>query len=144
MNQTTDTGLRWTFWLIAVLALLWYAMTALNFFIQMDPEVLAKMPESHRLIVEGRPVWATFGFALAAVAGVMGCVALLLRKAIAIRLFVISFVGVCVTMIHTIIVAFSKGAFSGSDIMMMIIAPILVALLLIVFAMRGRNRGWIR
>ncbi len=144
MSDTTPASLRWTYWLIAVLALLWYAMSGLNFFVQMDAEVLSKMPESHRAIVEGRPAWATLGFAVAAIAGIMGCLALLLRRSIAIRLFVISLVGVLVTMIHTIVVAMTKHSFSGSDIMMMIVSPILVAILLIVFALRARSRGWIR
>jgi len=109
--------------------------------------VLAKMPESHRAIVEGRPSWATLAFAIAAIAGALGCVALLLRRSIAIRLFVISACGVLVTMVHTVMVVFgdktSGVAFTGSDILMMVVSPILVALLLIFFAIRSRTRGWI-
>jgi len=147
MQETTHTKIRWTFWVIAVLALIWYLMSGLNFFVQMNPEMLAKAQESHRALIEGRPPWATLGFAVAAIAGILGCVALLVRRSIAIRLFVISFVGVLVTTVHNVMVVFGgKGAgttFTGSDILMMVVSPVLVALLLIFFAIRSRTRGWI-
>jgi len=143
MNDYRKTPIRWTFWVIAALALVWNILGAMNFIVQMDTAVVAAMPETHRAIIEGRPLWATAGFAVAMFAGVLGCVLLLLRKSNAIYLFILSLLGVLVQLMHTLKVAFTKIELSSYEGAMMIASPVLVALLLIWFTKRATSRGWL-
>ena len=55
---------HWSFWLIGVLGLLWNVGGSANFLMQMNPEMVAEMPATHRAMIDSRPIWATAGFAL--------------------------------------------------------------------------------
>jgi hypothetical protein len=65
----------------------------MNFFMQMNAQIVASMPDAYRAIVETPPAWATGAFASAVFGGALGGVLLLLRKSIAVYVFVVSFVG---------------------------------------------------
>ncbi len=136
MNDETVGGVHWSFWAIGAVALIWNVMGVINFFVQMNPDVLAAYRESERAIVEGRPAWATGGFAIAVFGGTLGCLLLLLRKSAAYYLFIASLLGVIVTMTHTISIASSTIDFSPFDILMMILMPLVVAAFLIWYSNR--------
>ncbi len=143
MNDETVGGVHWSFWAIGAVALIWNVMGVINFFVQMNADVLAAMPESHRAIVEGRPAWATGGFAIAVFGGALGCFLLLLRKSAAYYLFIASLLGVIVTMTHTLGIASSTIDFSPFDILMMILMPLVVAAFLIWYSKWAESKGWI-
>jgi hypothetical protein len=88
MNEETNGGVHWSFWIISAGALIWNGMGVMNFIMQMSPETLAGYPEPARVLVAGRPTWATGGFAIAVFGGALGCVLLLLRNAAAFHVFV--------------------------------------------------------
>lgn len=88
MNEKTIESVHWSFWVIGAVALIWNVMGVINFFVQMNSDVLAAYRESERAIVEGRPAWATGGFAIAVFGGVLGCLLLLFRKSVAYYLFI--------------------------------------------------------
>ena len=75
-------NIHWSFWVIGVVTLIWNAMGAANYVAQLDPVVVATFPESHRVLIEGRPAWATGAFAIAVFGGTIGCVLLLFKKSI--------------------------------------------------------------
>ena len=143
MNDKTVGGVHWSFWVIGAVALIWNVMGAINFIVQMNPDALESFPESHRAIIEGRPVWATGGFAIAVFGGALGCLLLLLRKSVAYYLFVASLLGVIVTMVHTLGIAGSTINFSPFEILMMILMPLVVAAFLIWYSRWGHGKGWI-
>ncbi len=143
MNDKTDAAVHWSFWVIGAVALIWNVLAGVNFFMQMNADVVASLPETHRAIIEGRPVWATAGFAVTVFGGALGCLLLLLRKSAAFYLFVASLLGVIVTMIHTVDVARSTIDFSPLEILIMILLPVLVAALLIWYAKWAEGKGWI-
>lgn len=74
----------------------------------------------------------------------MGSILLLLRQAAAIYLFILSLLGVIVTMVHTIGVAGSAAGFDTFEIFMMILMPLLVAAYLVWYAKLARHKAWIR
>jgi hypothetical protein len=78
MSDEDVGGVHWSFWAIGAVALVWNLMGVMNYLAQMNADVLAAMPESHRAIIEGRPAWATGGFAIAVFGGALGCILLLL------------------------------------------------------------------
>jgi hypothetical protein len=142
MNDKAASGVHWSFWLIGAVALIWNVMGVINYVWQMNADAVAAMPETHRAIIEGRPVWATGGFAIAVFGGALGCVLLLLRKSAASYLFVASLLGVIVTMIHTLGVAASIVDFSPFEILMMILLPLVVAAFLIWYSKQAESKGW--
>lgn len=140
MNDKKLINVHWSFWVITAFTLIWNILGSINFFMQMDPEILAAYRESERLIIEARPLWATFSFALAVFGGVLGCLLLMIRKSISLYLFIVSLAGVVVTMIHTLGVGISFGA---GEILGIIVMPLLVAVFLIWYAKQAENKGWI-
>ena len=140
MNHKTAGGIHWSFWVISAVALLWNVGGAINFFVQMNPDALTAYRESERAIIDGRPAWATGGFAIAVFAGAFGGLLLLLRKSAAFYLFIASLLGVIVTMTHTLGVGID---FSLGEIVVIILMPLVVAAFLIWYSKQAESKGWI-
>ncbi|MEH6457671.1 MAG: hypothetical protein V7749_15190 [Cocleimonas sp.] len=134
---------HWGFWVIALLGLLWNAGGIMNYMMQMKPEFVASMPDAHRAIIEGRPSWATGGFAIGVFGGALGCLLLLLRKKIAGPVFMVSLMGIFVTMIHALGIAVSGNDVSISVIFQIIVLPILVANFLIGLTFYALKKEWL-
>lgn len=141
MNNKTVGGVHWSFWAIGAVALIWNVMGVINFFVQMNPDALSAYRESERAIIEGRPAWATGGFAIAVFSGVLGCLLLLLRKPAAFYLFIASLLGVIVTMTHTLSIGIDFGL---GEILGIILMPLVVAAFLIWYSKHAESKGWIR
>lgn len=144
MHDTATTRIHWSFWLITIVTLTWNAMGAMNYLVQMNPDNLASYPESHRAIIDGRPVWATAGFALAVFGGVAGGVLMLMRKSVASYAFIASLLGVVLTMVHTLKVVGTTDYFGAFEIFLMVMLPFVVAAFLVWYARLSRNRGWLK
>ena len=143
MNNDAVRGVHWSFWLVCVFALLWNVGGAINYLMQTNEEFVSALPETHRAIIEGRPIWATGGFALGVFGGAIGCFLLLLRKSIAFYIFIISLLGIIITMIHTINVASSKIGFSIGEIVVMILLPLIIAAVLIWYTKLATSKSWV-
>ncbi len=140
MTDENVAGVHWSFWAIGAVALTWNVMGVINFFVQMNADMLASFPETHRAIIEGRPAWATGAFALGVFGGALGCLLLLLRKSAAYYLFIASLLGVIVTMTHTLGVDIDL---SLGEIVVIILMPLVVALFLVWYSKHAEGRGWI-
>lgn len=143
MGKDTAISVHWSFWLICAIALLWNVGGAINYFMQTNLELVASLPETHRAIIDGRPAWATGGFAIGVYGGVLGCILLLLKKSTALYVFVASLIGVIVTMVHTINIANSKIYFSTVEIFVMIVLPIIVSIILVWYTIIVMKKGWV-
>jgi len=143
MNDKTVRGVHWSFWAIGAVTLIWNVMGIMNFFGQMNADTLAAMPESHRSIAEGRPVWATGAFAIAVFGGALGCLLLLLRKSAAFYLFIASLIGVVVQMIPFFGMTGATIDFRFIDILLTILMPLAVAVFLIWYSKQAESKGWI-
>ena len=134
MNDETVGGAHWSFWIIGAVALTWNVMGVANFFMQMNAEALAAMPESYRAIIEGRPAWATGAFAIAVFGGALGSLLLLLRKSAAYYLFIASLLGAIVQIVPSLgTVGSTIGVF----------AFLLVAAFLVWYSKKAESKGWI-
>ncbi len=143
MTEKTTGGVHWSFWVIAAVALIWNLMGSANFFMQMNSNMVSTLPETHRAIIEGRPFWATGGFAVAVFGGALGGLLLLLKKSAATYLFMASLLGVMLTMIHTLGVAGSAVDFSPMEIFVMVLLPALVVVFLIWYSKLAEKKAWI-
>ncbi len=140
MNDENVSDIHWSFWVVAVVALIWNVMGVMNFIVQMNPDMLAAYRESERAIIEGRPAWATGAFAIAVFGGALGALLLLLRKSAASYLFIASLFGVILTMIHTLGVGIEFGL---GEILGIILMPLAVAAFLIAYSKHAKSKGWI-
>ena len=139
MNEKHTPAVHWSFWVIGSIALIWNAMGVINFFVQLNPEMLASYRESERAIIVGRPVWATIGFAIAVFGGSLGSLLLLLKNPTGFYLFIASLLGVVITMAHTLSIGINFGI---GEIIGIILMPIMVAAFLIWYSKQAENRGW--
>lgn len=143
MNEETTGGIHWSFWIIGAGALIWNAMGIMNFIMQMNPDTLADYPEPARVLVAGRPIWATGGFAIAVFGGALGCVLLLLRNAAAFHMFVASLLGVVLATTHAFGLTGSTTV-ASPQIGVGTLMSLVVAALLIWYSKHAQGKGWIR
>ena len=129
--------IHWSFWVICVVALIWNVMGSMNFIMQMNPDMLANYPDAAKSLIESRPIWATGAFAITVFGGVLGDIFLILRKSIAYPLFIISFIAVAITNIHTFQVTSAMEIWMGS-FMSFIISAFLIGYSKLVI-----RKGWI-
>ncbi len=142
MNDETVGSVHWSFWTIGAVALIWNIMGVINFFVQMNADMVAAMPETHRVIIEVRPAWATGAFAIAVFGGALGCLLLLLRKSAAYYMFIASLLGVIVAMTpHLDMIGSTIN--DPFEIVMMILMPLVVAAFLIWYSKQAESKGWI-
>lgn len=86
------------FWALAIIALIWNGLGVGAYFQQMlmSAEDFAALPEFQRNLLISQPFWATAAFAIAVFAGFAGAITMLMRRRIAVRIFILSFVAVLV------------------------------------------------
>ena len=144
MNDATNGRVHWSFWLIGVLAFLWNVGGALNYLGQMDPEMLASYPESHRAIIDSRPAWATGGFAIGVFGGALAALLLLLRRSLSFYGFIVSLIGVVLATVHTTRIVLSHDGFAMGEIIIMTVMPVVVSAFLVWYANLAERKSWLR
>ena len=131
MKATTP---HFSFWFIAGVGLVWNLMGCLNYITQTNPETVAQMPAVYQAIIEGRPTWATAGFAVGVFGGAVGCILLLLRKRVALPVLVLSVAGVVLTAVFTVQVV---------GVVPSVALSVLIAVALLWYASIARRVGWL-
>jgi hypothetical protein len=127
----------------AVLALVWNLLGVMAFAGQMmmTPEMIAELPQAEQDLYASTPVWATIAFAVAVIAGALGCVGLLMKKSWCYQLFVASFLSVIIQMFHSFFISNSFEVYGpGSTIMPIMV--IVIAFVLVRFSAKGNNNNW--
>jgi hypothetical protein len=133
-----------SFYLIGGVALLWNLLGVAAYVSQvtMTPEALSALPEAERMLYENVPSWTTAAFAIAVNGGALGCLLLLLRKAIATPVLIVSLIGVLVQMYHSLFIANSIEVY-GPGGAVMPISVVVIAAFLIWYSMDAKKRGYI-
>jgi hypothetical protein len=143
MHSETSTVPKW-FWVVSILALLWYLMDMSAFFMRafMLDDMLRGMPETQKQLYLKMPFWVNLVFAAEVFGGVLGCVGLLLKKKWSLNFFGISIAGV---LIQTSYVYFMSNAIDvmGAAAIMMPLVAILIGSGLIVFTKSAIAKNWV-
>ena len=144
MNNASTITPRW-FVILAVIIAIWNLMGVIAFMMQitMTVEQVLALPEKKQMLYQDIPIWVNIAFGLAVTGGSLGCVALVLKKAIALPILIISLLGVLVQMYHSFIIA---GAFDvyGPGGTIMPIMEFIIALYAVWLANNAKAKGWIR
>jgi uncharacterized membrane protein len=134
-----------SFWIIGIVALMWNIIGVMLYYIQVSasPEELqAAYGEVGANFIESIPTWATSAHAIAVTAGVLGCVLLLVRKAWAVPLFIISLAGIVVQDIYSFVMAGGASIF-GTPAIVIAVVVLLVAIGLVFYSRSAKDRHWI-
>jgi len=133
-----------TFWIVGAAALVWN-LIGLVFYIghvTITPEALAAMPQAQQDFFTETPTWATAAFALGVNAGVLGSLFLLLRKAWAVPMFVLSLVALIAQDIDAFVLrdGFSVVGVNGIIIPSMVFV---IAIALLFYARSVKEQRWL-
>ena len=138
MNEKIIVVVHWSFWVIGGIGLIFNLMGCMNYISQMSAENVASMPDVYRVIVENRPAWGTGAFALAVFGGSLGCLLLLLRKSVAVYVFIVALVGVVVAQVPFLGMAeLPIAAWIGW------LSQFVVGAFLIWYSIKSESKGWI-
>ena len=130
---------------VAIAALLWNLLGCAAYLmdVMITPEQLAAMSAEQQALYASRPGWAVAATAVAVWGGAAGCIALILRRRIALPLLVASLVGILVQDFGLFV--FAKGAsLAGPVAVAMQGVVLLVGIGLVLLARRAAAHGWIR
>lgn len=134
-----------SFWMVAGVALAWNLIGLFMYYsgVSATPEQLKTVysPEQFAAI-EATPVWVTSAFAIATTVGVIASIVLLLRKALAFVLFVVSFVALLIQDLYLFLLSDSLAVF-GSSLLVIQGSVFVGGALWIGYAGLARNKGWI-
>jgi hypothetical protein len=131
------------FIVFAVVALLWNlfgaAAVIINF--MLTPEAIAALPAAHQQMYADTPMWSSYASLVAVFTGVLGSIALLMKKALALPLFLLSIAGLVLQNIGIFVVV-DAIAVLGSIVLVMQ-GGIAVAICLLLLTRIAIKRDWI-
>jgi hypothetical protein len=134
-----------SFWIVAGVALVWNLIGLFMYYsgVSATPEQLKAVysPEQFAAI-EATPAWVTSAFAIATTFGVIASIVLLLRKALAFLLYVVSFVALLIQDLYLFLLSDSLAVF-GSSLLVIQGSVFVGGVIWIWYANFARNRDWI-
>ena len=141
MSNTSKPNI--IFWVITVIALLWNAMGVYNYLIQaFKAEAFTQsLNEVQLAFMESMPSWNTALFAIAVFSGFIGTVLLLMKKKIAIPLFLISFITATIMQLYWLFGTDAIEVFSESMPYLMPIIVIVFCAFILWYAKNQKTKG---
>lgn len=130
------------YWLVAAAGLLFELAGCAAFLLQMTADPAAQ-PIDQRALVAAMPAWMVAAYGVAVIAGLVGALALLMRRRWAGGALLVSLVAIVVQFGGIALVPAMRGAMSSSQLL----GPILIFLVaygLWRFAVGSARRGWLR
>ena len=130
------------FWIVSIVALLWNLAGVAAYLMQvtMSPEALAALSEAEQALYADIPAWATGAYAIAVFAGTLGSILLLMRKALALPVFVVSLVGILVQMGQALFMT-DVLAVRGATAAIGPVAIIVIAVFLVWYSDNAKKKG---
>jgi hypothetical protein len=141
MSDLLDDKPSTSFWIVGAFALVWNLLGLVFYYshVTMTPEALEGFTDAQQAFFNSTPVWATSAYAIAVTAGVLASLLLLLRKAWAAPLFVVSLAGIVVQDLHAFV--FSNGLeVWGTEGIILPAIVIIIAFALVMFSRNAKGR----
>ncbi|WP_035385013.1 hypothetical protein [Ferrimonas futtsuensis] len=136
----------WYFWLVAALALLWNAGGALDYVMTQtrNEEYMAQFSEAQLAFFYGLPAWVVACWATAVWGGVLGALLLLLRREVAVQVFLVSFIAMVASMGHNFVLSNGLEVMGDPTSLIFSAAIFVISLGLYLFARRMARAGILR
>jgi len=130
---------KW-YWAVSGLGLVWNLLGVAAFVAQVTMDVSA-LSSSEQAFYEAQPTWAVASFGVAVASGVVGCIALLLRKSWAAPMLLLCIAGIVVQTFHSIALSNGVEVF-GPEGLVLPFAVFAGAVVLTYVAHVANRRGW--
>ncbi len=135
-----------SFWIIGGTALIWNLFGVMVYVMQVTAsadELAVAYSADQVAFIEGVPIWAISAFATAVTTGALGCLFLLLGKARAVPLFVISLVTILIQNVNSYLLNDAMALFGATPAIIQVVV-VTISAALIWYARYAQDRGWIR
>lgn len=142
-NQAASKGrIPWHLWVVGIFAVLWNAIGAFDYVMTetRNEGYLSSFTPEQLEYFYGFPAWIVAFWAIAVWGGVLGAVLLVLRKSLAVPVFLVSFISMVVTSIYNF--GLSDGLKVMGDPFSLVFSGLIFvfALLLFFYARAMKNR----
>ena len=133
------------FWIVSILALLWNLMGVMAYLGQafMTDDMKAEYTAEQLTLMESTPAWVTAAFAIAVWGGLLGCLALLLRKKWAKPVLILSLIGILAQMAHSFFMTNAAEVYGQVQGVITPLIVIIIGIALVQFARIAEKRNWI-
>ncbi|MGB5738693.1 MAG: hypothetical protein WBM54_05050 [Woeseia sp.] len=131
-----------SYWIISIVALLWNLLGVMAYMmhVSMTAEDFAAMSDAERALYTGAPAWVTGAYAIAVFGGVLGCIALLLRKSFAVPVFAISLIAILAQMGYSLLLTDVITVMGAGSVVMPLVV-IAIGVYLLMYANSAKKRG---
>ena len=143
MSQVNENKISWQFWVIGVVALLWNAVGAFDYTMtqtQNEAYMSEFTPEQLEFFY-GFPTWVVATWATAVWASLLGTVLLLLRKSLAVHVFLVALVAMAITFFHNFFLSNGMEIMGGAGPAIFTAVIFLVAIGLYMYSDRLKKNG---
>ena len=133
------------FWIIGGVALVWNLIGAMLFYMQVsatDEVLKAAYGEAQYEYLTAIPGWVTTAYGVAVISGVLGCILLLMRKTLAIPLFIVSLVAIIAQDTYSFILSDAIAAF-GMGVIAIPTVVLIIAIGLVFYSRSSKDKGWL-
>src|ERR1035438_4518088 len=136
----------WHLWVVGVVSLLWNSVGAMDFVMTQtkNKAYMKGFTPAQLEFYYGFPLWVVAAWGIATWGGVLGSLLLLLRKGLAVHLFLASFVGMVITTVRNFGLSNGMEVMGGASALVFSIAILVIGALLLVYAWSMRKRGVLR
>jgi hypothetical protein len=134
-----------SFWVIAAILVVWNLIGLMFYYQQvtMTPEMMAEvLTEAQQAWMNDEPVWATAAYGTAVTAGVIAAALMLIRKALALPLFILSLVAVLVQDFNAFILSDWKTVW-GTIALYLPSVVFIICVFEIWYARSAKVKGWL-
>ena len=134
-----------SFWVFSGAALVWNLIGLVFYYgqVTMSPETAATLTAQQQEFFASTPTWATAAHAIAVTCGVLGSLLLLFRKAWAVPVFVVSFLGIVVQDVHAFVIGNALEVFGSGNALILPSIVLVIGAALIWYSLGARKKGWL-
>jgi hypothetical protein len=145
-TPTSFPSTPWPLWVVGGLSFLWNAGGALNFLMTQtrDEAYMAAFTPEQLKYFYGVPFWPIITWGVATWGSLLGLLLLLLRKGIAVTVFIVSFVSLALTSMQNFVLSNGLEIMGGLGVIIFSAAIFVIGLLLVFCARAMRTCGVLR
>jgi hypothetical protein len=133
----------WHLWVVGVVSLLWNSVGAFDFVMTQTKNAayMSGFTPAQREYYYGFPFWVVAAWGIAVWGGVLGSLLLLLRKCLAVLLFLSSVISMVLTDIYMFVLSGGREVMGGVGPLVFSAVIFVVGVLLLAYACSMRKRG---
>jgi hypothetical protein len=142
-ESTQKARAPWHLWVIGVIAVLWNAVGAFDYVMTetKNPAYMSAFTPEQLAYFYAFPAWAVGTWAIAVWGGVLGAILLLLRRRIAVPVFLVSLVAMLITTVYQYLLSNGLEIFKDLGSRLFTLVIFLIALGLYLYARAMSKRG---